>query len=142
MSRMESQVGSHFAPFFSVRRPGSREGALGGYSLAILFLVCLFGTFFFFPQFFRVRSSIYKLSCKEIRRKVETALADYQVNETTTIVQKGKPIDLDVLKARNYLGEVQYCPEGGTFQFGPQGEVLCTLHRPTPGSDEDAKNRK
>lgn len=115
---------------------------MGGYTLAILFLAALFGLFVFFPQFFKVRSSIYKLSCKEIRRKVETALADYQVNETTTIVQKGKPIDLDVLKARNYLGEVQYCPEGGKYQFGPQGEVLCTLHRPTPASDEDAKIRK
>lgn len=139
---MESQVRSRFAPVLPGRGPDPRRGALGGYSIAILILVCLFGLFIFFPQFFRVRSSIYKISCKEIRRKVETAVADYQINETTTIVQKGKPIDLDMLKARNYLGEVQYCPEGGKYLFGPQGEVLCTIHRPTVASDEDARNRK
>ena len=76
-----------------------------------------------------MRSGIYKMSCKEIRRKVEVAVQNYDVNNTRSAIQSGKIIDLDFLRANGGLAEVQYCPENGRYIYGPQGEVLCSVHR-------------
>ncbi|HNV70399.1 MAG TPA: hypothetical protein PKO06_11925 [Candidatus Ozemobacteraceae bacterium] len=107
-----------------------RAGGFGLYIVTVLFVTALCVIGLFYPQFFRMRSGIYKISCKEIRRKVEVAVENYAVNNTRSLVQPGKNIDLDMLNGTGFLGEVQYCPEGGKLQYGPQGEVLCTVHRP------------
>ncbi|MBF0498925.1 MAG: hypothetical protein HQM09_02225 [Candidatus Riflebacteria bacterium] len=119
----------------------SRRGQIGGYGIAILLLIALFLVTFFFPQYFRLRSGIYRLSCREIRAKVEVAVNNYQFNNTHSIVQPGKTIDLDALKADGFLMDIQYCPEGGRFFYGPQGEVLCSEHRKTVGDDSVKSKR-
>lgn len=108
----------------------SRTGGFGLYIVTVLFITALCVVGLFYPQFFRMRSGIYKISCKEIRRKVEVAVENFAANNTRSIVQPGKLIDMDILKATGFLADVQYCPEGGKFMYGPQGEVLCTNHRP------------
>jgi hypothetical protein len=115
-----------------------RHSRLGGFALYAAVLLCVGGFFaiaFFFPQYFRMRSGIYRISCQEVRRKVETAVANHDANNTRTVVQPGKPIDLDLLKTMGFLAEIQYCPEGGRYSFGPAGEVLCSSHRPTPSGE-------
>ncbi|MFZ2960936.1 MAG: hypothetical protein WA705_28995 [Candidatus Ozemobacteraceae bacterium] len=119
----------------------SRRGQLSGYGIAIILLAVLFLVAFFLPQYFRMRSGIYKISCKEIRRKIETAVSNYQFNNTRSIVQPGKTIDLDALKVEGFLSDIQYCPENGKFFYGPQGEVLCSEHRKTV-RDEEGKPKK
>lgn len=113
-----------------------RGGGFGMYLVALLFLLGVVSFLFFFPQYMNMRSGIYRLSCKEIRKKIERAVADYDANNTMTIVKPGKTIDLDFLKETGFLAEIQYCPEKGTYKFGPQGEVFCTQHtdpdRPLP----------
>jgi len=105
---------------------GSRRGQLGPYGVAILILVLLFIFVFFLPQFFKMRTGIYSLSCKEIRRKIETAVVNYHAQNTLPIGQPGKPINLDTLKAQGFLMEIQKCPEGGKYVLGTQSEVICT----------------
>jgi len=110
-----------------------RMGGLGYYSVAFFIVGIFFVLVVFFPQFFKIRSGIYRISCKEIRRKIEVAVSNHDSNNTRSVVQPKKLIDLDYLKATGFLMEIQYCPEGGKYIFGPQGEVLCTIHRPEPG---------
>lgn len=106
----------------------SRTGGFGLYAVALLTLMVLLAVMFFFPQYVNMRTGIYRISCKEIRKKVERAVADYDANNTMTIIKPGKPIDLDFLKETGFLAEVQYCPDKGTYKFGPSGEVICTAH--------------
>jgi len=110
---------------------------LGGnlYGLAILAVLVFFIIAVFIPYYFKMRDGIYRVSCKEIRRKVEVAVANFDSNNTQPIVQAGKPIDLDKLKASGFLMEIQRCSAGGKFLFGPQGEILCSIHRPKIDSD-------
>jgi len=115
-----------------------RRGSLGLYAMSMALVTLFLVLAFFFPQFFRMKSGIYRLSCKEIRRKIEVAVTNYDSNNTRSIVQPGKPIDIDHLKATGFLSEVQNCPESGKFLFGPQGEVLCTIHRPTAKQAADS----
>lgn len=117
-----------------------RTGGFGLYMAAFLFMAGLLSVMFFFPQYVNMRSGIYRISCKEIRKKVERAVADYDANNTRTIVKPGKRIDLDFLKETGYLGEVQYCPERGSIVFGPQGEVACTAH-PEAGKGSGSTSR-
>jgi len=105
-----------------------RTGGFGLYMFAFLFMAGLLSVMFFFPQYLNMRSGIYRISCKEIRKKVERAVTDYDANNTRTLVKPGKPIDLDYLKETGYLGEVQNCPDRGKYIFGPGGEVVCTAH--------------
>ncbi|HOY68063.1 MAG TPA: hypothetical protein PLP29_14330 [Candidatus Ozemobacteraceae bacterium] len=119
-------------------RGNPRRGSLGLYAMAMGLVTLFLVLAFFFPQYFRMKSGIYRISCKEIRRKIEVAVANYDSNNTRSIVQPGKPIDVDHLKATGFLSEVQTCPENGKYLFGPQGEVLCTIHRPTAKQAADA----
>ncbi len=111
-----------------MNRGFSRSGGFGLYAVALMFMIVLVAIMFFFPQYMNMRSGIYRISCQEIRKKVERAVTDYDANNTMTIVKPGKPIDLDFLKETGFLAEVQYCPDKGVYKFGPQGEVVCTAH--------------
>ncbi len=123
-------------------RPSPRAGGFGMYLVALLFLLGVVSLLFFFPQYMNMRTGIYRISCKEIRKKIERAVADYDANNTMTIVKPGKTIDLDFLKETGFLAEIQYCPEKGTYKFGRQGEVYCTQHtdpdRPQPAEERTA----
>jgi competence protein ComGC len=97
-------------------------------AILIVFLFLLFAVFL--PQYVKMREGIYRLSCKEIRRKVEVAVENYDNNNTKSIRDPGKEVNLDRLKASQFLAEIQYCPENGKYLFGPGSEVLCSIHRP------------
>ena len=118
----------------SPRKTTRRAGGFGLYAIVLLSVGLLFSLTFFFPKYMNMRSGIYRLSCKEIRRKIELAVQNHDTINTRSIAEPGKPIDLDKLKATGFLAEVQTCPEGGTYMFGPgekKLEVLCTKHRPS-----------
>lgn len=113
----------------SLRVSGSRAGS-NVFGMTLLIFLLVFIIVSFYPRFKEMRDGVYRLSCKEIRRKVEVAVADYDANNTKSIVNPGRPIDLDSLKAAGFLVQVQNCPSGERYVFGPQGEVLCPIHRP------------
>lgn len=117
---------------------------LGGnlYGMAIIFVILFFIFAVFLPNFIKMREGIYRVSCKEIRKKVEVAVSNYDSNNTRSIVQSGKPIDLDTLKANGFLSDIQYCPIGGRFFFGPQGEILCSTHYPRVSKEEPTEPAK
>jgi competence protein ComGC len=98
------------------------------YGVAILFVTLFLLFVVFLPQFLKMKDGIYRVSCKEIRKKVELAVANYDANNTKSIVKSGQNIDLDFLKASAFLAEIQRCPQGGKFLFGPQGEIYCSAH--------------
>lgn len=123
--------------FDGIGRSGLRRGSLGLYAMSMGLVTLFLVLVFFFPQFFRMKSGIYRISCKEIRRKVEVAVANYDANNSKSIIQPGKLIDIDHLKATGFLTEVQNCPEKGKYIFGPQGEILCTIHRPSAKQPAD-----
>lgn len=115
-------------------RDRRRLGGFGLYAAVLLGVGLFFSVAFFFPRYLRMRSGIYSLSCREIRRKIELAVQNHDTINTRSIAEPGKPVDLDKLKATGFLAEVQLCPEGGTYQYGPgerKLDILCTVHRPT-----------
>ncbi|MBF0544968.1 MAG: hypothetical protein HQM08_11065 [Candidatus Riflebacteria bacterium] len=114
-----------------------KSGGIGVYGFSILLILVFFAALAF-PYFLKMKSGIYKISCKEIRRKIETAVTNYHFNNTHSIAQPGKRVDLDMLMARGYLMEIQYCPEGGKYFFGPKGEILCSQHYPKPEPEDSA----
>ena len=118
----------------SERGRSRQGGSLYGVAILIVFLFLLFAVFL--PQYVRMREGIYRLSCKEIRRKIEVAVENYDNSHTKSIREPGKEINLDRLKASQFLAEIQYCPEGGKYLAGPAGEVLCSIHRPRPEGGE------
>lgn len=108
---------------------GRRSGTSWyGTAILIVFLFLLFAVFL--PQYVKMRNGIYRISCKEIRRKIEVAVANYDIQNTRALRNSGKEIDLDQLKASQFLAEVQNCPQNGIYLFGPNGEVLCSNHYP------------
>ena len=119
-------------------RTRPRRGGFGLYLAALLVLLLVVSALFFFPQYMNMRTGIYRISCKEIRRKIEVAISNFDSNNTRSFIQPGKTIPLDFLKAEAFLSEIQRCPEGGKFLFGPAGETLCTIHKPTPKDESEA----
>lgn len=116
---------------------GGREGGFGLYAITVFVVAVVLIVSFFFPRFLKMRSGIYAISCREIRRKIETAVGNYDTIHTMAMSRPGETIDLDKLKAKEFLAEVQYCPEGGRYFFGPAGEILCSIHFPGPASQTE-----
>ncbi|MGM0598415.1 MAG: hypothetical protein ACQETH_01240 [Candidatus Rifleibacteriota bacterium] len=117
--------------FFNSQTKNSLNAKIGGIGLYVIVFL-LFGlimsVFLFFPQFVNMQSGIYKISCREIRSKVQLAIEDHNANNTKLAAEPGKPIDLDYLKETGYLAEVQTCPENGTYFINDNGEVYCSFH--------------
>lgn len=124
---------SFFKTFFTA-------GHVSLYGVSILFVLLFFIFVVFTPQFFKMRTGIYKLACKEIRHKIEVAVSQYGISNTRKIAKEGQPIDLDLLKTEGFLMEIQKCPENGKFVFGPEGDVLCSLHHPKPEPKKEDKS--
>ena len=76
-----------------------------------------------------MQSGIYGISCREIRQKIQVAVEDYDTNNTRSIVELGKRVDLDTLKEKGFLPEIRLCPEKGEYQFDGRGRVICTFHK-------------
>jgi len=119
---------SHLEMTFSKTSKSHRTGGMGLYAIVILLVGFVFAITFLFPQFFHIQSGIYRISCREIRRKIAVAVTNYDTNNTRSIVTIGKKIDRDALVASGFLSEVVDCPAGGKYYFGPKGEVLCSVH--------------
>jgi hypothetical protein len=106
----------------------SKRGNFALYAIVFLMVGVVLSIFIFFPQFLNMQSGIYNITCREIKRKVQTAVMDHDANETKSIVQTGKLVDLDELKEKGFLAEIQYCPEKGEYRFDKTGKVICTVH--------------
>jgi competence protein ComGC len=107
----------------------NKKGSFALYLIVFLMIGILLSLFFFFPQFLNMQSGIYSISCKEIRRKVEEAVAEHDANSSISIIKAGEPVDLDLLKEKGFLDEIQKCPQKGKFIFKANGKIICTVHK-------------
>jgi competence protein ComGC len=112
-----------------------KAGGIGLYVIVFLLFGLLMSVFIFFPQFVNMQSGIYKISCREIRSKIQLAIEDHDANNTKRAAEPGEPIDLDYLKESGYLAEVQTCPENGTYFINENGEVYCSFHSKSKKTD-------
>jgi len=106
----------------------NNRGNIGLYVIVFLLVGIVLSTVLFFPQFLNMQSGIYRISCREIRKKVQTAVEDHDANNTKSVIIVGQPIDLDYLKEKGFLAEVQPCPEKGKYFIGKNGKVICSFH--------------
>ena len=108
---------------------GRRRGNVALYAIVFLLFGIIMSLFIFFPQFLNMQSGIYGISCREIRQKIQMAVEDYDANNSTSIVERGKRVDLDTLKEKGFLHEIKLCPEKGEYKFDELGKVICTFHK-------------
>ena len=106
----------------------NKKGGLGLYALILLMLGLGLAVFVFLPEYADVQNGIYSVSCTDIRMKIDSAVEDYNVNNSNTYSKPGKVVDLDTLKEKGYLREIKYCPQKGVFLFGQNGKVICSIH--------------
>ena len=106
----------------------ARSGSFALYAVVFLFIGILLSVFLFFPQFVDMQSGIYGISCQDIRRKITSAVSDYDANNTVAIENPGHPVNLDLLKEKGFLDEIQKCPMHGKYYFDKNGKVICTFH--------------
>ncbi len=105
-----------------------RKGNIGLYVVVFLLVGFLLAIFLFFPQFINMQSGIHSITCREIRKKVKMAVEDHDANNTKAVGILNQPVDLDYLKEKGYLAEVQTCPENGKYFIGERGEIDCSFH--------------
>ncbi len=108
---------------------GIRQGNIALYAIVFLLVGIVMSIFIFFPQFLNMQSGIYGISCREIRQKIQVAVEDHDANNTRSIVERGKRVDLDTLKEKGFLNEIRLCPEKGEYKFDERGRVICTFHK-------------
>ncbi len=106
-----------------------RQGNIALYAIVFLMVGIVLSIFIFFPQFINMQSGIYGISCREIRQKIQVAIEDHDANNTRSIVERGKRVDLDTLKEKGFLNEIRLCPEKGEYKFDERGRVICTFHK-------------
>lgn len=105
-----------------------RRGNFGLYAIVFLMVGVVLSIFIFFPQFLSTQSGIYGISCREIRQRIKAAVEEYDANNTRSIIEPGKRIDLDTLKEKGFLKDIRLCPEKGEYYFDTEGKVTCTIH--------------
>ena len=106
----------------------NRKGGLGFYALILIMLGLGLAVFICLPEYTDVQEGIYSVSCADIRAKIDSAIEDYNVNNSKTYIKPNAIVDLDTLKEKGYLREIKYCPQKGTFIFGKNGKVICSIH--------------
>ncbi|PKL47843.1 MAG: hypothetical protein CVV42_11925 [Candidatus Riflebacteria bacterium HGW-Riflebacteria-2] len=109
-------------------RLDARQGNFALYAIVFLLVGVILSIFIFFPQFLNMQSGIYGISCREIRVKIRAAVEEYNANNTRTIIEPGKRVDLDTLKEKGFLAEIRLCPQKGEYKFDDKGNVYCTFH--------------
>ena len=107
----------------------ARRGNVALYAIVFLLVGVVMSVVIFFPQFLNMQSGIYGISCREIRQKIQVAIEDHDANNSKSIVEPGKRIDLDTLKEKGFLHEIKLCPEKGEYKFDERGKVICTFHK-------------
>lgn len=107
----------------------ARSGNFALYAIVFLFVGIVLSIVLFFPQFLNMQSGIYGISCREIRQKIQVAIEDHDANNTRSIVEREKRVDLDTLKEKGFLTEIRLCPEKGEYKFDGRGRVICTFHK-------------
>lgn len=107
----------------------SRRGNLSLYAIILVLIGLGFAIFVFTPEYRDVQRGIYTVSCQEIIMKINSAIEDYNINNSKSYTKPaGVIVDLDTLKEKGYLGEIKYCPQKGRFIFDEKGKVVCTIH--------------
>ena len=106
----------------------SRHGGLGLYAIILILLGLGLATFVFLPEYNEVQNSIYNLSCDDIRNQIQTAVDDYNINNSKSCVRPNAPVDLKHLQDKGYLREIKNCPQRGDYLFNREGKVICSIH--------------
>lgn len=105
-----------------------KSGNFALYAAVFLLFGILISVFLFFPEFINMQSGIYGISCKDIRRKLDSAVSDYNANNSVAMGKPGARVDADTLKEKGYLDEIKKCPMHGIYLFDKNGKVICTYH--------------
>ena len=111
------------------RSENLKRGNIALYAIIFLLFGVILSIFLFFPQFLNMQSGIYGVSCREIRQKIQSAVEEHDANNTRSIVEREKRVDLDTLKEKGFLHEIRLCPEKGEYKFDERGKVICTFHK-------------
>lgn len=113
----------------NIKPQNNRRGNLSLYAIILVLIGLGFAIFVFTPEYRDVQNGIYTVSCQEIRMKIDSAIEDYNINNSKSYSKPaGEIIDLDTLKEKGYLREIRYCPQKGRFIFDEKGKVFCTTH--------------
>lgn len=108
--------------------PINRRGNMALYAILLIMVGLGLAIFVFFPEYLDMQNGIYDVSCNDIRIKIDSAVEDYNVNNSKTFIKIGGSVDQDTLKEKGYLREIKKCPQNGKFLFGKNGKVICTIH--------------
>ena len=106
----------------------NKKGSLAIYAIIFMMVGIVLAVFVFFPEYLDMENGIYDVSCKDIRAKIDSAVEDYNVNNSKSFIKPGARVDQDTLKEKGYLREVKECPQKGVFMFGKNGKVTCSIH--------------
>lgn len=109
-------------------RSPQRKGVIGLYVIVFLLVGLVLSILLFFPQFLNMQSGIHSITCREIRKKIQIAVEDHDASNSKAVIIPRQPVDLDYLKEKGFLAEVQLCPEKGKYFIDGNGKVVCSFH--------------
>jgi|GEM_PF-5381561 len=93
--------------------------------------ILLITAIFLIPQYSELKDDVGKISCSAIRTKLGKVIEQYQLENSDDDMVPDKPIDIIMLKEKNYTnGNYLYCPSGGVYMINSSGQVYCTKHNP------------
>lgn len=106
----------------------NRHGGLGLYAIILIIVGLGLALFVFMPEYTEVQNGIYNVSCEDIRAKIQSAVDDYNVNNSKSYGKPNLVVDLDTLKEKGYLREIKLCPQKGVYMFDKNNKVICSIH--------------
>ncbi len=71
----------------------NRKGGLGFYALILIMLGLGLAIFVFTPEYSDMQNGIYSVSCADIRAKIDSAIDDYNVNNSITYIKPNTILD-------------------------------------------------
>lgn len=106
----------------------NRHGGLGLYAVVLIIVGLGLALFVFMPEYNEVQNGIYNVSCDDIRAKIQSAIDDYNVNNSKAFGKPNIKVDLDTLKEKGFLREIKRCPQNGIYMFDKDQKVICSIH--------------
>ena len=80
--------------------------------------------------------SVSAAKCRENRRTIAGAIEIYYIEYPETYGM----ITIDMLLRSGALSEMVYCPDGGEYSIGADGEVYCSVHYRDPNSEVEEES--
>jgi len=92
-----------------------------------LFLLLLLIAFIL-PDFIKIRTKTYTRSCHAAIERAEAAVAEFNIVAQASMNIPGNPVDLRLLRNKNYISKISLCPENGRYLFDSEGKIYCEKH--------------